>query len=236
MTETGTDKAHNPFPGPPRRAADVVRHIVDALAAPAAFLMVESGNGAAWGAIVALVVALAVGAIRRYRGDSPAVVMLSTSIVALHSVSAIASGEGRAFYFPELVINVAGLVACAVSLLIGRPLTEAVCRKAGIEPSRTAGDPAVRRRHVRLTAGWVVLWVSHLVPLGYLYAANSLVGLTLVSALFSKPSLLAMAGFTVVVVRRAVRRDLYATGAALDHDVVTVTPEGRPAPCGKDPS
>ncbi|MFI7149656.1 DUF3159 domain-containing protein [Nonomuraea sp. NPDC050022] len=114
----------------------------------------------------------------------------------------------------ELVLNAAGLVACAVSLLIGRPLTEAVCRKAGTEPSRTAGDPAARRRHVRLTAGWAVLWVSHLVPLGYLYAANSLVGLTLVSALFSKPSLPAMAAFTVVVVRRAARRGLYATAAA----------------------
>ncbi|MGP3914899.1 DUF3159 domain-containing protein [Nonomuraea sp. 10N515B] len=236
MTEPGTDKAHNPFPGPPRRAADVARHIVDALAAPAAFLIVESGNGPEWGAVVALLVALAVSAIRRHRGDSLAVVTLSTTVVAFHSVSAIAFGEGRAFYFPELVVNAAGLVACAGSLLIGRPLTEAVCRKAGVEPSRTAGDPAARRRHVRLTAGWLVLWVSHLVPLSSLYAANSLVGLTLVSALFCKPSLLAMAAFTVVVVRRAVPQGPYAAGAAPDHQVVAAGPEGRPAPRRKDPS
>ncbi|MET9241956.1 hypothetical protein [Nonomuraea sp. NPDC003709] len=80
------------------------------------------------------------------------------------------------------------------------------------------------------------LWVSRLVPLGYLYAANSLVGLTLVSALFCKPSLPAMAAFTVVVVRRAVRQEPYATGAAPDHQVVAATSEGRPAPRRKDPS
>ncbi|MEU7834797.1 hypothetical protein [Nonomuraea sp. NPDC049129] len=111
----------------------------------------------------------------------------------------------------------------------GRRHTEAVCRKAGIEPSRTAGDLAVRRRHVRLTVGRFVLWVSHLVPLGYLYAANSLAGLTLVSALFSRPSLLAMTALTVVVGRRACT----PLAPHRDHQVVTVTPESR---CRKDPS
>ncbi|MEV6156817.1 hypothetical protein AB0L53_41375 [Nonomuraea sp. NPDC052129] len=71
--------------------------------------------------------------------------------------------------------------------------------------------------------------MSHLVPLGYLYAANSLVGLTLVSALFSKPSLLAMTAFTVVVVRRVCT----PLAPHRDHQVVTVTPESR---CRKDPS
>ncbi|GGQ35350.1 hypothetical protein GCM10010233_61370 [Streptomyces pseudogriseolus] len=195
--------ARKPMLRPPRRAADVGRHIIDAAAAPAAFLATESRWGPEWGAIVALLVALAVAVIRRHRGDPLLVVTVSTAIVAFHSVSAIAFGEGRGFYFPELVVNAVGLVVCVVSLLIGRPISEAVCRRTGLEPAHTAGDPSARRRHRRLTAAWTVLWTSHLVPLGYLYATDSVVGLTLLSALFAKPTLLAMAAFTVVVVRRA---------------------------------
>ncbi|MFE7032676.1 alkyl sulfatase dimerization domain-containing protein [Streptomyces sp. NPDC057621] len=191
-----------PTVGPPRRAADIGRHTVDAIAAPAAFLATESHWGPEQGAVFAVLVAVAVAVLRRHRGDSLFVVTVSTSIVAFHSASAIAFGEGRAFYFPELVINAAAFIVCAGSLAIGRPVTEAVCRRAGVEPDRTAGDPAARRRHRRLTAGWTALWVSHLVPLCYLYAVDSVVGLTLLSALFAKPTLLLMAGFTVLAVRR----------------------------------
>ena len=198
------DEGNEPIRVPPRRAADVGRHIVDAVAAPAAFLAAESRWGPEWGAVVALLVALVVALVRRHRGDPLLVVTVSTSIVAFHSVSAIAFGEGRAFYFPELVINAAGLVVCAGSLVIGRPITEPVCRRTGLEPARTAGDPVARRRHRRLTAAWTALWVSHLVPLCALYAIDSVVGLTLLSALFAKPTMLAMAGLTIVTVRRAV--------------------------------
>ncbi|MEV2193484.1 DUF3159 domain-containing protein [Streptomyces phaeochromogenes] len=201
MPEEG--KARKPILVPPRRAADIGRHIVDAVAAPAAFLAAESRWGPERGAVIALLVALVVAVVRRHRGDSLLVVTVSTSIVAFHSVSAIAFSEGRAFYFPELVINAVGFVACVGSLVIGRPVTESVCRRTGVEPAHTAGDPAARRRHRRLIAGWVLLWVSHLVPLCYLYAIDSVVGLTLASALFAKPTMLAMAGLTVVVVRRA---------------------------------
>lgn len=205
--EAGTTRQQHPTTGPPRRRADIVRHVVDGVSAPAAFLFVEARQGPQWGAVTALLVALVIGVIRRHRGDSLAVVTLATAIVAFHSVSAIAFGEGRAFYFPELVVNAVGLLVCAVTLLTGRPVTETVCRRIGTEPARTAGDPSARRRHRRLTAGWALLWAVHLVPLGYLYAIDSLVGLTLLSALFCKPTMLAMAVLTAVAVRRAVRAE-----------------------------
>ncbi|MFD7711591.1 DUF3159 domain-containing protein [Streptomyces sp. NPDC059785] len=215
--------AHTPVPGPPRRAADIARHVVDAIAAPAAYLVTESRWGPERGAVVALLVALAVAVVRRRRGDSLFVVTVSTTIVAFHSVSAIAFGEGRAFYFPELVVNAAGLALCVGSLLVGRPVTEPVCRRARVEPAHTTGAPTARRRHRRLTGAWAVVWLSHLVPLGYLYAADSVVGLTLVSALFAKPTLLAMAALTVVLVRRAVRA----------HPDVAGNPVGDGNPPGK---
>jgi hypothetical protein len=163
------------------------------------------------------------------------VVTVSTSIVAFHSVSAIAFSEGRAFYFPELVVNAAGLVVCVGSLLIGRPITETVCRRVRVEPASTAGDPAARRRHLRLTAAWTVLWATHLVPLGYLYAIDSVVGLTLISALFAKPTMLATVALTVVVVRRAVRHRPTVPGAPLNQDVATAASLDRSAPHRKDP-
>ncbi|MZD09872.1 DUF3159 domain-containing protein [Streptomyces sp. SID5785] len=206
--DTGTAQRQHRPPDRPRRAADIVRHAVDGISAPAAFLVIESRRGPEWGAVVALLVALVIGVIRRRRGDPLTVVTVATAIVAFHSVSAIGFGEGRAFYFPELVINAAGLLACAVTLMIGRPVTEILCRRIGTEPAHTAHDPAARRRHRRLTAGWAVLWLSHLVLLGHLYAIDSLVGLTLLSALFCKPTVLAMAILTAVTVRRAVREHL----------------------------
>ncbi|WP_328354771.1 DUF3159 domain-containing protein [Streptomyces sp. NBC_00445] len=236
MYEPDTGDAWKPIPGPPRRPADIARHFIDAASAPAAFLIVESRWGPEWGALVALLVALVVAALRRHRGEPLVVVTVSTSIVALHSVSAIAFGEGRAFYFPELVINAAGLVACVGSLLIGQPITETVCRRVRVEPASTAGDPAARRRHRRLTAAWAVLWTTHLVPLGYLYAIDSVVGLTLLSALFTKPTMLAMVALTAVVVRRALRPRPAMPGAPPNQDAVTAASPDRSAAHRKDPS
>ncbi|MFD0443223.1 DUF3159 domain-containing protein [Streptomyces indonesiensis] len=127
-----------PIPAPPRRAADIARHVIDGVSAPAVFLITESRRGPEWGAVVALVVALVIAVIRRRRGDSLAVVTVATAIVAFHGLSAIGFGEGRAFYFPEFIVNGVGLLVCASSLLLGRPITEPVCRKAGVEPTRTA--------------------------------------------------------------------------------------------------
>ncbi|MFC9219247.1 DUF3159 domain-containing protein [Streptomyces hygroscopicus] len=226
--------AHKPGLGPPRRAGGIARHVVDAIAAPAAYLIAESRWGPEWGAVLALLVALAVAVLRRHRGDPLAVVMVSTTVVAFHGLSAIAFGEGRAFYFPELVVNGAGLAVCLGSLLIGRPVTETVCRRAGVEPPHTAGDPAARRRHRYLTMAWAALWLSHLLPLGYLYATGSVVELTLLSALFAKPTLLAATALTVLYLRRAAPRDPDAAGPPPGP-----VPANAPAPAAphrKDPA
>ncbi|WP_445519768.1 DUF3159 domain-containing protein [Streptomyces sp. NEAU-174] len=205
MTEPDTRNGRKPIFEHPHRAADIARHIVDAAAAPATFLLVEARWGPEWGALAALLAALMVAGVRRHRGDRLIVVAGSTVLVAFHSVSAIAFDEGRAFYIPEFVINGSGLVVCVASLLIGRPATEVVCRKIRLEPATTLGDPRARKRHRRLTAIWSALWVSHLVPFAYVYSMDSVAGLTLLGTFFNKPTLLLMVILTVVVVRRATR-------------------------------
>jgi hypothetical protein len=195
MSLAAPHRASRPRP----RVATLLRHAVDAAAAPVAFLVADTVAGPRWGAGVALGVALLVAVVRRGRGEPQAVVAVSTVLVAMYSLSAIVVGEGRAFFLPELGINVAGLVVCLGSLALGRPVTGVVSRRLGLEP---ADRPTPRRTHVRLTLAWTVLWASHVVLMAWLYAADSVAGLTAAAALFNKPTMLAMAVATAVVVRR----------------------------------
>jgi hypothetical protein len=179
----------------------VVRHLVDAAGPPLAFLLADHAWGPRWGALVALGVALLIGALRRHRGEPLGVVALGTTLVALHSASAVLADEGRAFFLPEIAINVLALVAALGSLAAARPATGVVCRRLGVDPL-PATDRGARRRHRRLTLGWAALAAVHLVPLLYLYAIDSVVGLAAVAGFFNKPTMLAMVVLTVVVVRR----------------------------------
>jgi hypothetical protein len=179
----------------------VVRHLVDAAGPPVAFLLADHSWGPRWGAVVAFAVALLIGGVRRRRGEPLGVVAVGTTIVALHSASAILADEGRAFFLPEIAVNVLALVAALGSLAAARPATGVVCRRLGVDPL-PASDRGARRRHRRLTLGWAALAAVHLVPLLYLYAIDSVVGLAAVAGFFNKPTMLAMVVVTVVVVRR----------------------------------
>ncbi|MBS45694.1 MAG: hypothetical protein CMH83_21475 [Nocardioides sp.] len=190
-----------PLPTP----GDALRHAVDAVAAPLTFLVVNDTVGTRVAAVAALAVALVVAAFRRHRGEPRVVVAISATIVALHSVSALVVGEGRAFFLPEIAINVAGFALCGLSLLLARPITATVCRKLGVGGSNDS--PAARRAHRRLTLGWTALWAIHLPPLLWLYAIDSVAGLTAVGTLFNKPTVLAMGIATLVVVRRVAKEE-----------------------------
>ncbi|MBZ5739140.1 DUF3159 domain-containing protein [Nocardioides mangrovi] len=189
----------------PPSVGTILRHGIDAAAAPASFLVANALVGARWGAVVALAVALLVGAVRRLRGEPLVVVAVSTGLVALYSASAIAVGTGRSFFLPEVVLNVLGLAICVVGLLVRRPVTAAAHRR--IRGSDAVATPAMRRFHDRLTLAWAGLFVLHVVPLVWLYAVDSVVGLTLVSSVLDKPTILLMAVASVVLTRRAAAAD-----------------------------
>lgn len=114
-------------------------------------------------------------------------------------------GEGRAYFLPEIGINLAALILCIVSLVVGRPLTGAVCRRLGIEPA-DADPTAARVRHRHLTLGWVALAIAHLVVLAVFYVTDALAALAVTGAV-DKITTVAMAGFTVVSVRRLPRSE-----------------------------
>lgn len=167
------------------------------------FLVANSLLDTRLAAIISLLIALAVGGVRRFRGEPLGVVVASTALVCLHSVSAFTVGEGRAYFLPELAVNGVALFLGAVSLALGRPLTGVVCRHLGVEPADV--DPsAAAARHRLLTLGWVTLAIAHLILLVIFYAADSLTALTATAA-FDKITTVAMATVTAVVVRRTPR-------------------------------
>jgi hypothetical protein len=187
-------------------AGTIVRHGIDAAAAPVSFLVANAAVGARWGAVVALAVALVVGAVRRLRGEPLVVVAVSTGLVALYSASAIAVGTGRSFFLPEVVLNILGLVICVVGLAVRRPVTAAAHRRIrGAEAH--VDSPRMRRFHDRLTLAWAGLFLLHVVPLVGFYLADSVVGLTVVSSVVDKPTILLMAVASVVLTRRAAAAD-----------------------------
>ncbi|MFR9727721.1 DUF3159 domain-containing protein [Saccharopolyspora sp. MS10] len=211
MSEPSTDSAAPPSRTRPDAGA-VLRHVVDAAAPPFTFLLLNNPWGARRAALAALLVAVVIAALRRYRGEPLGLVIASTGFVALHSAGAVLMGEGRAFFLPELIINVVALLVCAGSLLVGRPITAVVCRKLGVTPDDSPRDRGAARRHLGLTAAWSAMWALHLLPLAYLYSIDSVAGLTVLGTFFNKPTLLAMAAATVFVERRATRAP--ATSAA----------------------
>lgn len=193
---------------PARRRRSIGSILLDACAPPVTFLIANSLVDTRLAAVIALVIALAVGGVRRFRGEPLGVVVASTALVCLHSVSAFTVGEGRAYFLPELAVNGVALLLCVVSLVLGRPLTGVVCRHLGVEPADV--DPsAAAVRHRVLTLGWVALAIAHLILLVAFYAADTLTALTATAA-FDKITTVALAGVTAVVVRRTPRLEVPA--------------------------
>lgn len=195
---------------PARRRHSIGSILLDACAPPVTFLIANSLVDTRLAAVISLVIALAVGGVRRYRGEPLGVVIASTALVCLHSVSAFTVGEGRAYFLPEIAVNGVALFLCAVSLVLGPPLTSIVCRHLGVEPADA--DPSVAAvRHRLLTLGWVALAIAHLILLVAFYATDSLTALTATAA-FDKITTVAMAALTAVVVRRTPRLAVAAPG------------------------
>jgi hypothetical protein len=186
--------------------SDLIRHTIDGAAPIVGFVVGNQLDGVRAGALLAIGLAVVVSVVRRLRGEPLRTVIGITVIVCLLSLTATATGDGRDFFLPELVLNVVALVVFVLSLLVGRPLTAVICSALGLEEPRSWADPARRTVHLKLTAAWIVMWAAHVVVIGYLYLQDSVVGLGAASTVFNKPTLVAMAIVTGIVARRGSSR------------------------------
>ncbi|WP_067836713.1 DUF3159 domain-containing protein [Nocardia lijiangensis] len=177
-----------------------VRHLVDAATPVAVFLIGYQlfGTGPAVAATVTAAALLAGWRLRR--GDSPKVVTAALVAVTAYSALVLFTGEGRAFFLPEILGCAVLTVAFGATLLRGRPLSLLVCQRLRIEPADA--DRSRIRKHRRLTAAWAVMWALHVLILLPLYAADQIAALAVATTLLGKPSVLIAVAASWVWVRK----------------------------------
>ncbi|NNH70906.1 DUF3159 domain-containing protein [Nocardia uniformis] len=191
------------------------QHILDGAAPAIGFLTGYGVWNAKIGVLIALAVALGIGGYRLARGDSVKVVAISVALVVVFSLFVGFTGEGRAFYLPDLLICAVCTVAFGLTLLLPRrPLSHWISRRIGLEPA-DATDPAARLRlHRRVTLAWFVFWAVHLAVMVPLYAANKVVLLGSVALVLGKPALVVMLAVTWLWIRRSLRHSTPAAASA----------------------
>ncbi|MEV0297265.1 DUF3159 domain-containing protein [Nocardia sp. NPDC050710] len=165
-----------------------VRHLVDAVTPVAVFLFGYQLFGTGPAVAATVITASLLAGWRWRRGDSPKVVTAALIAVTAYSALVLFTGEGRAFFLPEIVGCAVSAVAFGATLIRGRPLSLLVCQRIRIEPADV--DQSRIRQHRRLTAAWAVMWALHVLILLPLYAADQITALAVVTMLLGKPSVL----------------------------------------------
>jgi hypothetical protein len=183
------------------RAMHGPRHILDGATPAVGFLIGYSIAGAEVGAFVAILIAVALAAVRLVRGDSVRIVALSVLVVLVFSLFVEITGEGRAFYLPEVALCIVMAVLFGATVLTGKPLSYTVSRRIRLEPAEPA-DPAARLQlHRRITLAWFIFWAVHVVVMVPLYIADKVVVLGTVALILGKPALVVMLAVTWLWVR-----------------------------------
>lgn len=158
------------------------RHAVDAVVPNVAFLVGHEMAGVAVGVTAAVVAGLVLVGLRLLRRRRPTVVFAAFGLVLLHAGTVVATGEGRDYFLPWLLFNIALTLVFVVSLVAGRPVTARLTRYAGL-----TGDVSTHRR---VTALWAGLCVLHLAVGLPLYAADMVVALGVAKFVLGPPAFL----------------------------------------------
>ncbi|WP_406231514.1 DUF3159 domain-containing protein [Nocardia sp. NBC_01009] len=183
------------------RAMRGPRHILDGAAPAIGFLLGYSVAGAEAGVFVAILIAVALAAVRLVQGDSVRVVAVSVLVVLVFSLFVDITGQGRGFYLPEVALCVVMTALFGATLLTGKPLSYTVRRRIRLEPAEPA-DPATRLRlHQRITLAWFVFWAAPVLVMLPLYPADKVAIPGTVALVLGKPALVIMLAVTWLWVR-----------------------------------
>lgn len=181
------------------------RHLIDGATPILGYVVGFQLHGILTGIAVATVIALMVAAVRLRHGDRALVVGVSTALVLVFSAMAAATGEGRDFFLPPLILYAVLSVVFGITLCTGTPATLPICRRIRFEPTE-AGSPAARRAlHRRVTFAWLAFCLAHLVVTVPIYLMNNVVLLGSVALILNKPMLVAALAGTWVWVRHGAR-------------------------------
>ncbi|WP_414941570.1 DUF3159 domain-containing protein [Amycolatopsis sp. cmx-11-51] len=179
---------------PPRESLAQIlggrRGAIDASAPPAAFVIgwLIAGQSIAWGAGVAIGVAVLLGAYRVARGDKARAVVVSLAAVIAAALIALHTGRAEDFFLIQLLSNVASALLWAASIVIRWPLLGVVVGLVIGQKTRWRHDPALLRAYSRASWVWVFLqYTLRVVVYGSLWWSGQVVALGIARTVLSWP-------------------------------------------------
>jgi len=192
----------------PESLADLLggrRAAMDATVPPLAFVVgwLAGGRSIGWGALAAVVAALAVSAWRLRRGDKPRAVLIGLLGVTVAALIALRTGKAEDFFLLQIVSNAASALAWAVSIVVRWPLLGLVVGAVLGQKTRWRRDPALLRAYARGSWIWVLQYVVRLVVFVPLYLAGQVVALGVARVVLTWPLVAACLAVSWWVIRRS---------------------------------
>lgn len=166
------------------------RGAIDASIPPAAFVLgwLIAGRSIAWGAGVAIGVAVLLGGYRVARGDKARAVLVSLAAVIAAALIALHTGRAEDFFLIQLLSNVASALLWAASIVVRWPLLGVVVGLVIGQKTRWRRDPALLRAYSRASWVWVFLqYTLRVAVYGSLWWSGQVVALGIARTVLSWP-------------------------------------------------
>jgi hypothetical protein len=165
------------------------RGAIDASIPPAAFVVgwLASGRSIAWGAGVAIGVAVLLGGYRVVRGGKARAVVVSLAAVVIAALIALHTGRAEDFFLLQLLSNAASALLFAASIVVRWPLLGVIVGLLVGQKTRWRRDPALLRAYSWASWVWVLQYLLRVVVYGVLWWAGQVVVLGIARTVLSWP-------------------------------------------------
>ncbi|MGA6165504.1 DUF3159 domain-containing protein [Amycolatopsis magusensis] len=189
---------------------------LDASVPPAAFVVgwLAAGSSIAWGAGVAIGVAVLLGVFRLVTGDKARAVVVSLAAVIAAALIALHTGRAEDFFLIQLLSNVASALLWAASIVVRWPLLGVVVGFALGQKTRWRRDPGLLRAYSRASWMWVFgQYALRVLVYGSLWWSGQVVALGIARTVLSWP----LVALTLAVSGWVLHRALPAEHPGLRH-------------------
>ncbi|GAA3555794.1 DUF3159 domain-containing protein [Amycolatopsis ultiminotia] len=185
------------------------RGAIDASVPPVAFVVgwLATGRSISWGAIIAIAVAVLLGAYRLLRGDKARAVVVSLAAVVIAALIALHTGRAEDFFLLQLLSNAASALLFAASIVVRWPLLGVIVGLLLGQKTRWRRDPALLRGYSWASWVWVLQYLLRVVVYGLLWWAGQVVALGVARTVLSWPLVAATVAVSGWVLYKALPAD-----------------------------
>jgi len=137
-------------------------NLIDAVLPPLVFLLLNAFLGlttASWGS---LGVAAALSGLRIIRGQPPGYALGGLAATLLAILAAQLSDQAEGYFLPGLISGGLTILACLISVLVGRPIVALTSHLARGWPLAWYWHPRVRPAYREVTAAWALFFTLRL--------------------------------------------------------------------------